>query len=75
MTPCVKRPPKQKGGGSSPSGRADRPSDLGNTQALVLPSGEVKIDFDLCDSVTSFQVLACGHSADGRLGSTTIDIE
>ena len=44
--------------------------------ALVVPgTGEAKIEFDLNDAERSFQVLAAGHSGDGRLGSSITDIE
>ncbi len=36
---------------------------------VVLPDGKAQIDFELCDSVTSFEVLAYGHTLDGRLGA------
>ena len=39
--------------------------------ALVLPNGKTIVTFDLCDSVTSFQVIACAHALDGRLGAST----
>jgi hypothetical protein len=75
--PCVVREyaHRRAPGTKNDEVRSDYAETLYWHPALVLPNGEVKIDFDLCDSVTSFQVLACGHSPDGRLGSTTIDIE
>jgi hypothetical protein len=42
---------------------------------LVLPSGQARVGFDLCDSITSFQVLAAGHTLDGRLGAATVILE
>jgi hypothetical protein len=43
---------------------------------LVLPDGKGDATpFQLCDSVTTFQVLAAGHTLDGRLGSVTADLE
>jgi hypothetical protein len=38
---------------------------------LVLPDGKADVQFDLSDSVTTFQVTAFAHSLDGRLGATT----
>src|SRR6266478_4063286 len=42
---------------------------------LVLPDGKAQVAFDLCDSVTSFQVTAIGHTLDGRLGTATTVLE
>jgi len=36
---------------------------------LVLPNGTAEVGFMLSDSVTSYQIVAFGHTADGRLGS------
>ncbi len=36
---------------------------------LVMPAGKGEVHFELSDSVTQFQVLAMGHTLDGRLGS------
>jgi hypothetical protein len=41
---------------------------------LVLPDGKGKISFELCDSVTTFQVLAAGHTLDGRLAEATTEV-
>jgi hypothetical protein len=43
--------------------------------ALVLPSGKTTVEFDLCDSLTTFQVLAYGHTLDGRIGAATFNFE
>jgi uncharacterized repeat protein (TIGR01451 family) len=44
--------------------------------ALVLADGKsLSVHFDLCDSVTTFQVVAFGHTVDGRLGAATTTIE
>jgi hypothetical protein len=40
----------------------------------VLPDGKGKISFELCDSVTTFQVLAAGHTLDGRLAEVTTEV-
>jgi hypothetical protein len=42
---------------------------------LVLPNGKTEVQFDLSDSVTTFQVTAFAHSLDGRLGAATGFIE
>ena len=42
--------------------------------ALVLANGQAEIGFDLCDSVTTFQVFVAGHTSEGRLGATTADV-
>src|SRR5262249_25873598 len=42
---------------------------------VVLPNGKGEVEFQLCDSVTSFQVVVLGHTTDGRLGSFTGDFE
>ncbi len=42
---------------------------------LVVPGGkEAVVRFDLPDSVTRFQVVAWGHTLNGRLGATTTEI-
>ncbi len=44
--------------------------------ALVIPAdGKATVSFDLCDSVAAFEVLAVGHTLDGRIGSVTTLIE
>lgn len=42
---------------------------------LVLPDGKAEVAFDLCDSVTSYQVTAFGHTLDGRIGSLISSFE
>lgn len=42
---------------------------------LVAANGKAEVSFDLCDSVTTFQVLAAGHTLDGRIGATTGSIQ
>jgi hypothetical protein len=42
---------------------------------LVLPDGKGEAAFDLSDSVTAFQVLAYGHTLDGRLGALTSQVK
>jgi hypothetical protein len=61
------RPP-----GSTPEMRSDFTETLYWHPVLVLPeSGKANVSFDLCDSVTTFQVTAFAHTLDGRLGSAT----
>lgn len=42
--------------------------------ALVLANGTADVSFDLSDSVTTFQILAAGHTLDGRLGAITTEL-
>jgi hypothetical protein len=42
---------------------------------LLLPDGNATVSFDLSDAVTSFEVTAYGHTADGRLGDTKKTLE
>jgi hypothetical protein len=42
---------------------------------VVPPDGKAIVSFDLCDSVTTFEVGAAGHTLDGRLGTTTAAVE
>lgn len=41
---------------------------------FVLTDGKGEASFDLPDSATTFQILAAGHTLDGRLGAITIDL-
>jgi hypothetical protein len=41
---------------------------------LVLPDGKGEVAFNLCDSVTTFQVEAFAHTLDGRLGAATAQV-
>jgi hypothetical protein len=60
-------------------GDQDVRSDFAETlywhPVLVLPDGKGESAFDLCDSVTTFQVLVSGHTLDGRLGTVTAELE
>jgi hypothetical protein len=38
---------------------------------IVLPDGNAEVTFDLCDSVSTYQILIVGHTVDGRLAETT----
>jgi anti-sigma factor RsiW len=56
--------------------RADFTETLLWQPVLVVRDGEAETaSFDLCDSVTTFQVMVCGYSLDGRLGAATLDLE
>ncbi len=59
----------------APSLRSDFTETLCWHPVLVLPDGKASVSFDLCDSVTSFQVTAFAHTLDGRLGAATKVIE
>jgi hypothetical protein len=41
---------------------------------LVLPDGRGEVSFELCDSETTFQVRAAGHTLDGRLAEITFEL-
>jgi len=57
--------------GSTPEARSDFAETLYWHPVLVLPQGKGEVSFELCDSVTSFQVTAYAHTLDGRLGAAT----
>jgi hypothetical protein len=56
-------------------GRGAPRSDYAETlywhPVLVLPDGKADFAFDICDSVTTFQVTVFAHTLDGRLGAAT----
>ncbi len=56
-------------GGDAPGVRSDFAETLYWHPVLVLPDGKGAFGFDLCDSVTTFQVTAYAHTLDGRLGA------
>ncbi|MFM7150927.1 MAG: alpha-2-macroglobulin family protein, partial [Gemmataceae bacterium] len=60
--------------GSTPGMRSDFAETLYWHPVLLLPDGHASLTFDLCDSVTSFQVGVFAHTLDGRLGSGTAEI-
>jgi hypothetical protein len=64
------RPP-----GSKPEFRSDFTETVYWHPVLVLPDGKAEVSFDLCDSVTNFQVTAFAHTLDGRLGAATRKVE
>ncbi len=41
---------------------------------VVLADGSGEVRFDLSDATTRFQVLAMGHTLDGRLGTSTLEV-
>lgn len=41
---------------------------------LVLPDGNADVTFDLCDSVSSYQILVAGHTLDGRIAEATAEV-
>lgn len=58
------------------TGRSDFAETLYWHPVLVLPQdGKAQVSFDLSDSVTSFQVVAAGHTLDGRIGAVTTIFE
>jgi hypothetical protein len=38
---------------------------------LVMPGGKAEVSFDMCDSLSAFEVSAFAHTLDGRLGSAS----
>ncbi|HEV3022181.1 MAG TPA: alpha-2-macroglobulin family protein, partial [Pirellulales bacterium] len=62
---------------SRPDGaaREDFAETLYWNPALVISSGgSQNFSFDLCDSVTTFQVMAFGYTPDGRLGAASAEV-
>src|SRR5439155_2461262 len=55
--------------------RRDFTETLAWFPALVLKDGHGQIDFELSDSLTTFQGLVYGHTPDGRLGVGKVEIE
>jgi hypothetical protein len=53
--------------------RADFTETLFWNPVLVLPDGKGQSSFELCDSTTTFQVLAAGHTLAGSLGAATTE--
>lgn len=63
-----------------PEARADLRSDFTETvywhPVIVMPEdGMAKVNFQLSDSITTYQVLVAGHTLDGRIGATVKTIE
>src|SRR5262249_30466007 len=65
----------QRTHGADPSLRSDFAETLYWHPVLLLADGKADFSFDLCDSVTTFQVTAFAHPLDGRLGATTHTID
>lgn len=61
--------------GSRPDERSDFTETLFWHPVIVLPKGKAEVSFELCDSVTSFEVMAFGHTLDGRLGAATLSLD
>ncbi len=57
--------------GSTPMQRSDFTETLYWHPVLLLADGQADFSFDLCDSVTSFQIAVVAHTTDGRLGAAT----
>ena len=78
LEPCIVREYAYRRG-TDANGASEVRSDFAETlywhPALVLANGQADISFDLCDSVTTFQVIVAGHTGDGRLGAATADLE
>lgn len=76
VIPCMIREyAHQHKTGDDPYLRSDFTETIFWHPALVMPDGKVEVLFELCDSVTTFQVLAMGHTPDGRLGQATSEFE
>src|SRR5262249_49810096 len=65
----------QHASGAKPEERSDFVDTVFWHPALVLADGKGEVSFDLCDSVTSYQVTVLGHTLDGRIGAATSTIE
>jgi hypothetical protein len=70
----------QRLAGATPELRGDFSETLYWHPVLVLPAdgpskGKAEVSFELCDSVTTFQVTAFAHTLDGRLGAATRKLE
>jgi hypothetical protein len=55
--------------------RPDKAETLFWHPVLVLPDGTAEIDFDLTDSVTTYQIIVAGHTLDGRLTEETAELK
>ena len=61
--------------GGESEARSDATETVFWHPVLVLPDGRGQSTFDLSDSVTTFQILATGHTADGRLAAVKAQID
>jgi hypothetical protein len=73
--PCLVREYAHHHSSATPGARSDFTETIYWHPVLVLPNGKGDASFELCDSVTTFQVLAAGHTLDGRLGAVTTALE
>lgn len=73
MEPFVVREYAHQHQPSSDQVRRDFTETLFWHPVLVLNDGSAEVTFDLSDATTRFQVLAMGHTLDGRLGNSTIE--
>jgi predicted anti-sigma-YlaC factor YlaD len=74
--PCwVRQYAHQRQVGPDPDLRWDFTETVYWHPVVVLPNGKGEVDFQLPDSVTSFQVTVFGHTTEGRLGSFTGSFE
>jgi hypothetical protein len=73
--PCLVREYAHHHSSATPGVRSDFTETIYWHPVLVLPDGKGDANFELCDSVTTFQVLAAGHTLDGRLGAVTTALE
>jgi hypothetical protein len=73
--PCVVREYAHHRTSASSELRSDFAETLYWNPVLILADGQADASFQLCDSVTTFQVLVAGHTTDGRLGAVTKDVE
>jgi hypothetical protein len=61
--------------GVDPTQRHDTAETVYWNPVLVLADGKGEVNFDLSDQVTSYEVVAYGHTLDGRLGTLTHTLE
>lgn len=59
---------------SNDNARRDFSETLFWQPALVLPDGHAEASFELCDTVTTFQIMAAGHTLDGRIAESTAEL-
>jgi hypothetical protein len=74
MEPLVTREYAYRHQGGPGNTRSDFAETVYWQPALVLADGKGKVAFDLPDSATRFEVVAWGHTLDGRLGAAKLEI-
>jgi hypothetical protein len=74
LEPLVVREYAHRHQASADRTRRDFAETLYWRPALVLTDGRGQVSFDLPDSATRFEVVAYGHTLDGRLGAATWEI-